>query len=222
VAFQTVFTQAWSISAVISFDRNDKDGFMGHIYEMFAMLMILACSAIMILNEPLSKILYAKEFYIATYYVPYLLIATLFSSLAGYFGGIFAAVKNSKICAVSTIVSALVNTVFNAIFIPAFGIAGAAVATMISYFCSWIVRVVAAKKIIKMEVDTKRLYLAFILLMGQMLCAVKSNHYYVIQTLIIVLLIWMFKTDICKGGKRAIQQFGAVLKRQHVFHKNKP
>lgn len=154
-AFQTVFAQAWAISAVTAFDKDDRDGFMGHTYEMYAMLMILGCSAIMLLNEPISRVLYTKEFYAATYYVPYLLTSTLFSALAGYFGGISSAVKNSKICATSTIVSVIVNTVLNAILISVFGIAGAAVATMIAYFCSWLVRAVVVGKYIKMKADKK-------------------------------------------------------------------
>ena len=212
-AFQTVFTQAWSISAVTAFDKDDKDGFMGHTYEMFAMLMIMACSGIMLINEPLSRILYAKEFYEATYYVPYILIATLFSALAGYFGGIFAAVKDSKTCAASTIVSAAVNMVLNAAFIPLFGIAGAAVATMISYFCSWIVRVVAARKYIKMKADTKKLYFAFILLLGQMVCAAMENHHYVVQAVIVVALVLIFRKNIAEAWKKIFGQVKKVVKR---------
>lgn len=212
-AFQTVFTQAWSISAVTAFDKDDKDGFMGHTYEMFAMLMIMACSGIMLINEPLSRILYAKEFYEATYYVPYILIATLFSALAGYFGGIFAAVKDSKTCAASTIISATVNMVLNAVFIPLFGIAGAAVATMISYFCSWIVRAVVARKYIKMKADTKKLYLAFILLLGQMVCAAMENHHYVVQAVIVVALVLIFRKNIAEAWKKIFGQVKKVVKR---------
>jgi len=212
-AFQTVFAQAWSISAVTAFDKDDSDGFMGHTYEMYAMLMIFGCSGIMLINEPLSKILYAKEFYSATFYVPYLLISTLFSALAGYFGGIFAAVKNSKICAASTVVSACVNTVLNALFIPVFGIAGAAVATMIAYFCSWLVRVLAARKYIRMKADTRKLYFSFLLLLCQMVCAALTNHYYVIQILIIAVLVIMFRKNIKEAVIKILNQVRAIVKK---------
>ena len=134
-SIQTVFTQAWSISAITEFDKDDKDGFIGETYESFGVVMVLSCSGIMLLNEPLSNVLYAKEFFSANRYVPYLLMAALFSGLGGYFGGIFAAVKNSKVSATSTMISAAVNLILNAILIPRFEISGAAVATMISYFC---------------------------------------------------------------------------------------
>lgn len=50
---QTVFNQAWSISAIKEFDKEDKDGFIGSVYTNFSIVMGLATSAIILVNFPL-------------------------------------------------------------------------------------------------------------------------------------------------------------------------
>ena len=192
-AFQTVFTQAWSISAVTEFDKDDRDGFMGQTYQTFNMLMLMACMGIILLNIPLSKILYAKEFYEAWQYVPFLLCATLFGALAGYFGGIFAAVKDSKICAVSTMIGALVNIILNALMIPVGGAQGAAVATLFAYFVSWAIRAFAARKYVKLKTDKRRIVISYILLVIQLVCSISANKYYVIQVAAVAIVILLNK-----------------------------
>lgn len=201
IAFQTIFTQAWSISAVKEFDSDDTDGFMGHTYEIFNVLMLLACMGLILINIPLSRILYAKDFFEAWQYVPFLLCSTLFGAMAGYYGGIFAAVKDSKICAISTMVSAIINATLNFVLIPLWKIQGAAVATLIAYMASWVIRAFAAKKYVKLKMNSKRLFFTFILLQLQLLCAISDKKFYLIQmgliTLVIVLYRELIVSEIC-------------------------
>ena len=190
--FQTIFTQAWSISAIVEFDKNDRDGFFGKTYEMYNSCMILVTSIIMLFNVFLSKFLYSKNFFEAWHYVPSLLFATLFSALAGYMGGVFSAVKDTKTCAYSTFISAGVNIILNIILIKNMGIIGAAYATLVAYVVSWIIRVLASRKYIKMRVNWSKSFLAYALLFIQMICANTFSHYYGIQILIIVTIILMY------------------------------
>ena len=75
--------------------------------------MVMITSIVMIFNMLLSRILYAKDFFETWRYVPLLLFSTLFSAMAGYLGGIFSAVKDTKTCAYSTFVSAGINIILN-------------------------------------------------------------------------------------------------------------
>ena len=52
--FYSVFSQAWSISAIKEFDKNDTDGFFGNLYTLLNFLLCISCSIIMILNIPIS------------------------------------------------------------------------------------------------------------------------------------------------------------------------
>lgn len=191
--FQGIFTQAWTISVVTELDNEDKDGFVGNTYERYNMLMAFACMIIMLLNIIISKILYANEFFAAWKYVPYLLVSVFFGALAGFFGGIFAAVKDSKICAVSTVAGAIVNIILNMVLIPYYGISGAAISTLIAYYVSWIIRLYTSRKIIKMQYNNKRMHIVNILLIIQMICAISENQIYILQIIIIIITAGLYK-----------------------------
>ena len=206
-SIQMIFLQAWAISAVTEFNKNDTDGFMGHTYELFAMIMLLACMGIMLLNVPFSKILYAKDFFAAWQYVPFLLISAFFGAMAGYFGGIFSAVKNSKICALSTIVSAIVNILLNAILIPVYGVSGAAVATLVAYFVSWLIRAIVVRKYVRLKVNNIRMFISICLLAVQLLCATSENLYYPVQVATILLVLTIYRKLI----KEAVEMIGKKL-----------
>lgn len=151
---QTIFYNAWSISAIKEFDRDDRDGFIGNIYSLFSCISLVGCSAILIVNPFLAKFLYAKDFYLAWKYVPALLVGTAFNGLSLVQGCLFSAVKRTKDVSVSTIVGAIVNTVLNFVLIYSIGIQGAAIATMVGYIASWLMRSIKLNKcVVKIKID---------------------------------------------------------------------
>lgn len=87
--FQTIFNQAWALSAVKDYDPIDESGFFSNTYKVYNCLMTIICSGIIVFDKVLAKILYAKDFYVAWRYVPWLTIAILFGALSGYIGGFF-------------------------------------------------------------------------------------------------------------------------------------
>ena len=76
--FQTIFNQAWTISAVQEFDKNDSNGFYKNVYSGTNFVMITVCSILILLTKVLARLLYKNQFYSAWTYVPYLLISILF------------------------------------------------------------------------------------------------------------------------------------------------
>jgi O-antigen/teichoic acid export membrane protein len=58
-----IFAQAWSLSAIKEFDKNDKDGFFAQIYSLYNATMVICCSILIILNVFLARIMYAKDFF---------------------------------------------------------------------------------------------------------------------------------------------------------------
>lgn len=162
--FQGIFNQAWTLSAVKDFDPEDKSGFFSNTYRTYNCLMTIVCSGIILCDKILANFLYAKDFYIAWKYVPWLTIAILFGALSGYIGGFFSAVKDSKVFAISTIMGAVVNIVLNLIFTPFYGAMGAAVATAICYFVVWTFRFLHSKKYIKLRVSIVRDCVSYLLL----------------------------------------------------------
>lgn len=162
--FQDIFSQAWTLSVVRDFDSEDKNGFFSNTYKAYSCLLTIVCSGIIVFDKMLARFLYAKDFYLAWKYVPWLTIAILFGALSGYIGGFFAAVKDSKIFATSTIIGATTNLILNLIFTPIYGAIGAAIATAICYFVVWLFRFFQSKKYIKLRVNIWRDMAAYVLL----------------------------------------------------------
>lgn len=165
--FQSIFSQAWTLSAVKDFDPEDKNGFFANMYRIYNCLMVLICSAIIVGDKLLAHFLYAKDFYVAWRYVPWLTIAIVFGALSGYIGGFFSAVKNSKIFAQSTVVGAVSNIILNFIMTPFMGGLGAAIATAVCYFVVWVIRYWHSKKFIKLKIRLKRDLITYALLVAQ-------------------------------------------------------
>ena len=165
--FQTIFNQAWTISAVKDYDQEDSKGFFRDMYNYYNFGMIIVCSGLIVIARLLASVLYAKDFYFAWRYVPFLLIATLFGSLSGYIGGIFAAVKDTKIFAKSSIIGAGINIVFNILLILIMGPLGAALSTAISYIVTWGLRVYHVKRYMFLKIKMRRDIISYVMLIIQ-------------------------------------------------------
>ena len=124
---QGVFYNAWSVSAIKEFDKDDRDGFIGSTYTLYSCVSILGCSALLFLNPLIARFLYMKEFYEAYQYTPILLIGTVFYGLALFEGCLYTAVKKTRGVAVTTIIGAVCNTALNILLIPHFGAYGASI-----------------------------------------------------------------------------------------------
>lgn len=174
---QSIFNQAWELSAVKDFDPNDESGFFAKTYRTYNCLMTIVCSMIIVFDKILAKILYAQNFYDAWKYVPWLTIAILFGAMSGYIGGFFSAVKNSKVFAVSTVVGAISNIVLNIIFTPVIGPMGAAIATTICYGEVFSIRFFQSRKYIKLKINVVRDVCSYILLIIQAiaLCTIENQ-----------------------------------------------
>ena len=194
--FYTVFSQAWNLSAIKEFDKDDKDGFFTNTYSMFNAGSVIICSGLILINIPMARILFAKDFFAAWQYSSILLLATLFSSLSGILGSIFSAVKQSKIFAISTVIAAVVNCILNGLLIYLFGTIGAAIATVISFICVWAIRLFYTMKYINWKLEIVRDVIAYILIGLQIVFEHFYGHFYIGQVFIFVVLIAVYRKNV--------------------------
>lgn len=209
--FQSIFSQAWTLSAVKDFDPEDKNGFFANTYRAYNCLMVLLCSAIIVADKILAHFLYAKDFFVAWKYVPWLTIAIVFGSLSGYVGGFFSAVKNSKIFAQSTVVGAVSNIVLNLVMTPFMGALGAAIATAVCYFVVWVIRYWHSKKFIKLKINLKRDLITYVLLAAQSIVLLLEDGIvlYGVEIGMFLVIVILYAGDlmsIAKKGKQAVQR----------------
>lgn len=170
--FQSIFSQAWVLSAVKEFDPQDKTGFFRKIYRLYNFSLVLLCTVLIAGSRVLARILYANEFYAAWEYVPFLLISVIFGAMSGYVGGVFSAVKNSKIYAKSTAIGAFANIILNLVFVQVIGALGAAIATAISYWIVWVIRMYNVKKYMKVQLIQGEDRLSYLLIVVQALALI--------------------------------------------------
>ena len=195
---QSIFAQAWTISVVKDYDPEDGDGFFSKTYAVYNCLMTLGCAWIIFGDKLLAHVLFAKEFYAAWRYVPFLTIAIVFGSLSGYVGGFFTAVKNSKIYGQSTLVGAICNIIMNFIFIPLMGVIGAALATAISYMIVWFFRLIHSKRYIKLNINIKRDCISYIFLVLQAvaLLYIRDKYLYYIEATLVIMQFLLYRKEI--------------------------
>lgn len=210
--FQSIFNQAWELSAVKDYDPEDKSGFFTNTYKAYNCLMTIVCSLIIVADKILARIVYAKDFYVAWRYVPWLTIAILFGALSGYVGGFFSAVKDSKVFATSTVVGAVSNIILNIIFTPIMGPLGAAIATTICYVEIFAVRYIQSKKYIKLRINFIRDIISYVILVVQAIVLLAVQHRVALYGILVVLFVFIvllyikdikiiFKKVLCHGVK---------------------
>lgn len=184
---QTIFMQAWQISAIKEYESDDSAIFYGKYFENINFLMCILCSLLILLSRPIAHLLYAKDFYNAWIYVPFLLISSTFNTASGFLGPILSAEKKSKEMAKSAIYGTIVNIILNIILIKLIGLQGATIATAISSFIIFCVRKKEIGKNIYIEKYYKIL-LSWLLLIVEALFEIFSS-YYLIEIIIFIEII---------------------------------
>lgn len=187
--FLTVFMSAWNLSAIKTFDPKDEDGFFSNTFELLSASLIVIASFLILVNYVLSSLLFAKDFFIAWKSSSILVLSSVFSGLSSFFGSVFSATKKSKLIAVSTLIAAVSNLVLNWILIGRFGIQGAAIATVISFFIVLLIRYYYSRRIIIWHFNIYKQLISYILIIVQVWCEHQESHLVFVQIIILFILI---------------------------------
>lgn len=163
----SVFLEAWKFSAVSESRENRRTyiRFYSQIWSSFSGFMTLAGSIVIACSRIGIRLLSTEEYFSAWQYVPVLSTATVFASFVTFMGSVYMVTGKSGVSFLTAMVGALVNLLLNAALIPGFGIQGAAVATFTSYFVSFVVRAVSARRLIPFRLYTGRLF-AYLLVLS--------------------------------------------------------
>lgn len=206
---QAIYSQAWQISAIKEYNKKNSVEFFSNMYKIYNIIIIFTVCLILIFLKVISKILFAKEFFIAWKYVPFLLLAILFGALAGFLGSIYAANKDSKMYAKSTAIGAMTNIILNFLLIPSMAAHGAAVATCISYVIVWILRLIFMKKYMVLKINLKKdvtSYLLILVICISIIC-LKTLIAEIIATTVLTIIILMYRKELADLSKSIRKDF---------------
>ena len=186
--FYNFFYMAWKESASIIVKEKNKDIYYKEIYKDLNGFLV-TFSMLLISSLPFIFPLLIKGNYMDAYpYILPLIIAIYFSNLSSFYGGIFAAYKDTKIMGSSTIWGAIINISVNLLFIKYIGIYAAILSTFLSTFIIYIYRSVKLKKYVLLEKD-KNIINNVIILFVISLCYYSNN---LILNIISILITTMY------------------------------
>ena len=145
------FYTAWKESAAKIIKEENKEAYYNSIYidmKKFVYSATLCLIAVM----PFAFPIFIHKNYNASYvYIPIIMIATYFSNLSSFYGGIFSAYKDTKIMGITTLVAATINLIIDLAFIKRFEIYAACLSTLIADLIVYYYRRYKLKQYIKLK-----------------------------------------------------------------------
>lgn len=152
--FSDVFYQAWQLSAIDEYEKDNKD-FYTDIFTIYYTFLFLVASFIMIILKPIFRNFIAQEYYPSWSIVPFLLLSVIFASLSSFMGAFYVASKNTGGVLKTSILGGFFATILSFVLIPTIGLEGAGIASMVSYILMFISRFLEVKRKIKIAMNMK-------------------------------------------------------------------
>lgn len=182
------FYTAWKESASKALnDEGDARRFYNSIYRTVRNFMYAIVTGMIACLPFVMPLLIKGDFQEAYIYVPILIIATYFSNMSSFFGGIFAAYKNTKIMGKTTIISAVINIIVNIALIKFVGLWAAAISTIIATFFVYIQRKKKVRRYVKIRSRVRWLNL---IILGIVLGAYYSKNTIFQVVMLIITVIY--------------------------------
>lgn len=189
------FISAWQLSAVEDFGTEKSQSFFSDVYNKCFAVNVLLASSLIAFTKIIASFLYSSDFFVAWKYVPVLVLANVFNVMASFLGTIYTASKKTKMLSLSTMIAAASNIIMNFALIPTLGAMGAAIATAVSYFLMWVIRIINTRHIMPLTFALKKDGVLIFLLLLE-ICMVNMNTLPTqIITFVILGIILFIKKD---------------------------
>lgn len=156
----TCFTYAWQDFAFSEGNSKDNGKFYTVACTIYFSFLCLAISLLMPAIKIIFPILVNGDYSSARLMIPISLMAAAMSGFSTFVGNIFYAIKNTKIIFISTVVSCIVNLICVYPFIRLWGLNGANMSILLSFFINVIIRFFILRKEIGMQIRIKYYLLA--------------------------------------------------------------
>ena len=174
-----IFYQAWQLSAVSESGQGSRtERFYSQTYSFYSTLLFCAASGIVMMIIPITNILYDSAYHESWAYVPFLVIAEVFSSIVTFLGSFYMVSKKNTTVPLAIFIGAVVNVVLNFILIPEYGVMGATFATLISYLMAFLIRAMDIRRFVSINLKPLNISLCFLLLMVQGALLMRELPYY--------------------------------------------
>lgn len=162
--FTHTFNVAWSYSAIRENESKDNQEYNNMIYDKLVSFVVIIAAGLLMIMKFFLRYYVEDSYYNAWRYTPYLTIGFVFMTLGSFVATQYTVHKDSRGMLKSALCGAFVNIILNGVFIGKIGVAGAAIATAISYMTVFLYRVYDTRKYIRLNVLKKKHIGGYILL----------------------------------------------------------
>ncbi len=152
-----IFQLAWTESAAENANSMDRDEYYNQIMNKSIRFYSSCNMGIIAILPFVFSFLIKNQFAETYYYIPILMTAALFHSIAGLYGSIYFAFKATKKVAITTFIAAAVNIVINLLFINEIGLYAAASSSLLAYLVIILIRVIDLNSMVNITI--KKSYL---------------------------------------------------------------
>ncbi|KAF5039140.1 Polysaccharide biosynthesis protein [anaerobic digester metagenome] len=206
-----IFYQAWQISAVDESGQGKRTTrFYSQTYDYYSTLLFCAASGMVMLIQPITKVLYAPAYYESWRYVPFLVMAEVFSSLVTFLGSFYMVSKRNATVPLAIFVGAVTNIGLNFWLIPKYGVMGATFATLLSYLLAYAIRAVDIQRLVALELRPLTTAVRMLLLMVQGAFLIRQLPYsLVIQAGMFTLMLLVNIKSVLRLATALIHRFAA-------------
>ncbi|SDX70075.1 Membrane protein involved in the export of O-antigen and teichoic acid [Ruminococcaceae bacterium YAD3003] len=194
--FASVFSQAWSYSAVREDGSVDESEYSNSVFKMFISVVMLCGIGLLTVIKVFLYYYVAESFFEAWKYTPFLIIGCVYLALATFMSTSYTVHKDSFGFLFSAAFGASLNVVLNFMLILTVGIQGAAIATCISYIAVFLFRLFHTRKYLYYNVNIKEFYFGTIMMIITTILMFVDNIYgFLFQFLILAIsLIFYYKS----------------------------
>lgn len=202
--FSSFFFTAFKENVAIAIKKDNYENYYNEIYVTIHNAFI-AISLLIISILPFIFKIFIKNDYVAAYeYIPLLVIALYYGNMAGFYGTIFTAFKESKIIGKSTICGAVINLVVHLALIYFIGIYAAIISTLVSNYAVSVYRKNKLKSYVKLR-PLKNYYLAILMLaLVTGLYYLKNFYVNIISLFIVFVYVLIVNKDLINDIKKMI------------------
>ncbi len=191
-----IFFQAWQISSVEEASSDSKHHFYTNVFTALSTVLILATSFIMVVLQPVYRVLTEESYYISWTCTPFLLCAMVYSCYSSFLGTNYVAMKKTTGVFLTTVVGAVANVVMNIALLPVMGLEGAALATLLTFVITWICRIFGTRRFVDIKYPVVTFWIPSALILCQATLLTFGIHSMLIQLAFFVMILLLYAKKI--------------------------
>lgn len=173
--FSTVFSEAWTISAIKEGNNGDTGDFYNNVFRTFSSMVFIAGAGLILLCKPLLEFMTAETYHSGWHFIPFLLLGSVFSCFSSFASSIYTVLRNPKVNTFTAAIGAVMNVVLNILLIPQVGAIGASVAIFLSHFTIFSLRAIGVQGQMNVKFAPIKLSISTILMLFMCIFTLKEE-----------------------------------------------